>query len=310
MTRILFATDIHGSEYVFRKFLNALQIYKINVGILLGDLSGKLIIPLIKNEDNSYTFAFLGEVKRVKEDQLDEIKKKISITGYYPVEMSKEEFDEISNNPGLRDKIFIENIKDRLSKWIRLAEERLRGKDIKLFISAGNDDPWEIEEVLDSSDLIVNAGMKKVEIDEYHEMITVPHTNPTPWNTPREVSEDQLTEIIESLVKKVNVLERCIFNFHAPPYGTPLDLAPKLSKDLTPSVSEMVHVGSIAVLEAIKKYQPLLGLHGHIHESKGSVKIGRTLCLNPGSEYGEGIMKGVILDLEKDKVKNFMFVSG
>jgi len=310
MTRIFFATDVHGSEYVFRKFVNALPIYKADVGILLGDLSGKLVIPIVKNEDGTFSTTFLGETKKVKEDELENLKKKILITGYYPVIMTREELEEIERKPEMKDRIFVDNIKKRLEEWIRLAEERLKDKGIRMFIAAGNDDPWEIEEVLNSSSFVVNAGMKKVYVDEHHEMITIPYSNPTPWNTPREVSEEELARIIDDLVRQIEDMSRAIFNFHVPPYGTELDLAPKLSKDLIPSVSEMVHVGSKAVLEAIKRYQPMLGLHGHIHESKGFVKIGRTICLNPGSEYGEGILKGVIVNLEKDKVKNYMFVSG
>ena len=49
----------------------------------------------------------------------------------------------------------------------------------------------------------------------------------------------------------------------------------------------MIHAGSTAVRASIEKHQPLVGLHGHIHESKGFVTLGRTLCLNPGSEYGK-----------------------
>jgi Icc-related predicted phosphoesterase len=310
MTRILFVTDVHGSEYVFRKFVNALPIYKADVGILLGDLSGKLLVPIVKNPDGTYISTFFGGTYKFKEKDLEDMKKRISIAGYYPICVSKEELDKIEGNPELKDRIFIENIKKRLESWIKLAEERLRDKKIKLFISAGNDDPWEIEDVLNSSDFVINAGMKKVYIDEYHEMITIPYSNPTPWNTPREVPEEKLEEIIESLVKDIEDMGRAIFNFHVPPYDSGLDLAPKLSRDLTPSVSEMIPVGSMAVRKAIEKYQPLMGLHGHIHESKGVCNIGRTICFNPGSEYGEGILKGVIIDLEKDKVKGYTFVSG
>jgi len=310
MTRILFVTDVHGSEYVFRKFLNAIPIYKADVGIVLGDLAGKLIIPIVRNPDNTYVSTFFGGTYKFKEKELDDVKKRISIAGYYPIVVTKEELDEIERNPELKDRLFVENIKARLSSWIKLAEERLKGKNVKIFIAAGNDDPMEIEEVLNSSDFVVNAGMKRVLVDEHHEMITLPYSNPTPWNTPREVPEEKLEELIEDLVKKIENMENAIFNFHAPPYDSGLDLAPKLSKDLTPSVSEMIPVGSIAVRRAIEKYQPMMGLHGHIHESKGVCNIGRTVCFNPGSEYGEGILKGVLIDIERGKVKGYSFVSG
>jgi len=310
MTRILFVTDVHGSEYVFRKFLNAIPIYKADVGIVLGDLAGKLIIPIVRNPDNTYVSTFFGGTYKFKEKELDDVKKRISIAGYYPIVVTKEELDEIERNPELKDRLFVENIKARLSSWIKLAEERLKEKNVKIFIAAGNDDPMEIEEVLNSSDFVVNAGMKRVLVDEHHEMITLPYSNPTPWNTPREVPEEKLEELIEDLVKKIENMENAIFNFHAPPYDSGLDLAPKLSKDLTPSVSEMIPVGSIAVRRAIEKYQPMMGLHGHIHESKGICNIGRTVCFNPGSEYGEGILKGVLIDIERGKVKGYSFVSG
>ncbi|ACB07552.1 metallophosphoesterase family protein [Candidatus Korarchaeum cryptofilum] len=310
MTRILFVTDVHGSEYVFRKFLNAIPIYKADVGILLGDLAGKLLVPIVKNPDNTYVSTFFGGTYKFKEKELDDVKKRISIAGYYPIIVTKEELDEIERNPELKDRLFVENIKARLRSWIKLAEERLKGKNVKIFISAGNDDPLEIEEVLNESDFVINVGMKKVWVDEHHEMITLPYSNPTPWNTPREVPEEKLEEMIEDLVKKIENMENAIFNFHVPPYDSGLDLAPKLSKDLTPSVSEMIPVGSVAVRKAIEKYQPMMGLHGHIHESKGFCNIGRTICFNPGSEYGEGILKGVLIDIERGKVKGYSFVSG
>jgi len=310
MTRILFVTDVHGSEYVFRKFLNAIPIYKADVGILLGDLAGKLLIPIVKNPDNTYVSTFFGGTYKFREKELDDVKKRISIAGYYPIIVTKEELDEIERNPELKDRLFVENIKARLRSWIKLAEERLKGKNVKIFISAGNDDPLEIEEVLNESDFVINVGMKKVWVDEHHEMITLPYSNPTPWNTPREVPEEKLEEMIEDLVKKIENMENAIFNFHVPPYDSGLDLAPKLSKDLTPSVSEMIPVGSVAVRKAIEKYQPMMGLHGHIHESKGFCNIGRTICFNPGSEYGEGILKGVLIDIERGKVKGYSFVSG
>jgi Icc-related predicted phosphoesterase len=310
MTRILFVTDVHGSEYVFRKFLNAIPIYKADVGILLGDLAGKLLVPIVKNPDNTYVSTFFGGTYKFKEKELDDVKKRISIAGYYPIIVTKEELDEIERNPELKDRLFVENIKARLRSWIKLAEERLKGKNVKIFISAGNDDPLEIEEVLNESDFVINVGMKKVWVDEHHEMITLPYSNPTPWNTPREVPEEKLEEMIEDLVKKIENMENAIFNFHVPPYDSGLDLAPKLSKDLTPSVSEMIPVGSVAVRKSIEKYQPMMGLHGHIHESKGFCNIGRTICFNPGSEYGEGILKGVLIDIERGKVKGYSFVSG
>ncbi|MEM4276506.1 MAG: phosphoesterase, partial [Thermoplasmata archaeon] len=111
------------------------------------------------------------------------------------------------------------------------------------------------------------------------------------------------------LAATIKNMESAIFNFHDPPYGTPLDYAPKL-RDMRQSAGEVEHVGSKAVYESIVKYQPFLGLHGHIHESRAVHKIGRTVVVNPGSEYGEGILKGVLLTLTDNKVKSHVFTSG
>ncbi len=141
-------------------------------------------------------------------------------------------------------------------------------------------------------------------------MISLSWSNPTPWDTPRECGEEELEKKIDGLASQIEDMKSAIFNFHVPPHGTALDEAPALSKDLVPSVGKTVSAGSKAVLNVIRKYQPLLGLHGHIHESRGVQKIGRTVCMNPGSEYTEGILRGVIVFLEKKKIKDFMFTSG
>jgi Icc-related predicted phosphoesterase len=116
--------------------------------------------------------------------------------------------------------------------------------------------------------------------------------------------------MLEELVSTVRDKSNAIFNFHAPPYGFALDLAPELTKDLVQAADRKIHVGSRAVARMIEKYQPLIGLHGHIHESRGAQKIKKTLIINPGSEYSEGILKGAMIVLEKGKVKDYIFTSG
>lgn len=116
--------------------------------------------------------------------------------------------------------------------------------------------------------------------------------------------------MLEELCAKVKDKPTSIFNFHAPPYGFALDLAPELSKDLVQAADRKIHVGSRAVAKMIDKYQPLLSLHGHIHESRGAQKLKKTLTINPGSEYSEGILKGAVIMLEKNKVSDYVFTSG
>lgn len=326
--KLFFATDIHGSTFVFKKFLNALKIYDVDVGILMGDLSGKMIVPILKLPNETYKCSFLGqEITAKTNDELKKMEETIAITGNYYVHLTPEEFEElkaegktikgridevalgISLGGEKIEKLFIRLITERLNEWMKLAEERLRGTKIKLYMAPGNDDILQVNEVLDNSKSVVNLDGRKLFIND-HEIITLSWSNPTPWKTPRETTEEELAKMIDSLASQIESMESAIFNFHVPPYGTHLDQAPKLTKDLKPSISETISVGSKAVLEAIKRYQPLLGLHGHIHESRGLERIGRTLCINPGSEYTEGILRGAIITLEKNKVSSFLFTSG
>ncbi len=199
---------------------------------------------------------------------------------------------------------------------MKMAEERLKGSEIKCFISAGNCDIYAIDPILGSSDVIFHSNEKIVIIDELHRMLSIGKSNLTPFECPRDVSEDELTKRIEELASQVNDMKRCIFNIHVPPFGTGMDEAPELDENLKPKLAPSgglisVPVGSRAVREAIEKYQPLLGLHGHIHESKGYFEIGKTKCFNPGSEYNEGILRGLIVDIDiKKGIKDFMFTSG
>jgi len=326
--KLFFSCDVHGSTYVYKKFLNALKIYKVDVGILMGDLSGKMITPITKCSDGTYKCNFLGRKLTAKTDEeLRKIKETITITGNYYVCLTNKELEELKaegktiegrideQSAGISlggdkvEKLFTRLVTERLSEWMRLAEQRLKGTGIKLYISPGNDDLPEVSEVLNSSTYAVNAEERKVYVND-HEMITLSWSNPTPWDTPRETTEEELAKKIDTLASQIEDMKSAIFNFHVPPYGTHLDQAPKLSKDLRPSIDETISVGSKAVLEAIKRYQPLLGLHSHIHESRGVEKIGRTQCINPGSEYTEGILRGVIVILEKYKVSNYLFTSG
>jgi Icc-related predicted phosphoesterase len=328
MLKILNVSDIHGSETCFRKFLNALDIYKVDVGILCGDLSGKMINPIVKQADGSFLTTLMGQNRRAEtEEELKALEKDIALIGNYYFRTDQEEMAElraegktiegrideratkISLSAGKIDSLFEKLVTERLQHWMELAEQRLNGKDIDLFMTAGNDDLLAVDDVIDKSSVFVNSDLKKVFVKD-HEMISLSWSNPTPWDTARECSEEELEEKIEGMASQVEDMSTAIFNFHIPPYDTLLDQAPKLSDKLVPSTDETIPAGSKAVLEAIKKYQPMVGLHGHIHESRGIVKMGETICLNPGSEYSEGILRGVLVMIKKNKLKDYMFVSG
>jgi Icc-related predicted phosphoesterase len=315
-TRVFYATDIHGSEDCFRKFLATAKEYKPNVLILGGDITGKMIIPIVAQSQAEWTTTLLGEQLTMRsEAEVQAIEKKIRAIGYYTHRASKQEAEELQADKDKVEALFSKLMCDSISSWIKLAEERLKGTGARCYISPGNDDTFAIDPIIQSSDYVIYPEGKVAKIDDQHEMISCGYSNMTPWKCPRDISEEELGKKIAGMAGEVQVMERCIFNLHCPPHNTMLDQAPKLDKDLNPSVQpgggfEMAPAGSTAVRGAIQKYQPMLALHGHIHESKGTFKIGRTLCMNPGSEYAERILRGVLLDIDGNRVKDFMFTSG
>jgi Icc-related predicted phosphoesterase len=313
LTRIFFTTDIHGSEIVFRKFLNAGKFYKANVLIHGGDISGKAIVPIVEQADGKYSCTFIGHTLKIdKKEDLERLKKEITSCGYYPYCTTPQEIEDLEIHPEKVDALFDKLIAESLERWIKLAEEFLKNTNIECFICPGNDDRPIVDEILNKSEIVINPSGKIVSVSPCHEMVSIANSNQTPWNCPRDVPEDELNIIIEKLCSQVKNMANCIFNFHCPPYASGLDNAPMLDENLRPVEAGqlLVPVGSFSILNAIKKYQPLLGLHGHIHESRGSCKIGRTLCINPGSEYSEGILRGAIINLDEKQIKSFQFTSG
>lgn len=308
--KIFFACDIHASNTCFRKYLNGLKIYKVDVGIILGDLTGKLLIPLVEKASGGWETNFLGRPVEVNTpEELAGLKKTIEMVGYYWIHLTPDEFRHMSQDPQQQDALFKRLALERMKEWMDLADERLQGSGLKVYMAPGNDDALEIDSIIHDSANIVNCNDRVVDIGG-HEMATFAWTNPTPWDTPREKPDEELEPMLEALIAKVNNKEKAIFNFHAPPYGFALDMAPELTKDLIQAVDRKTHVGSRAVAKMLKKYQPFLSLHGHIHESRGIQKMGKTTMINPGSEYSEGVLRGVILDVERGKLRDYIFTSG
>lgn len=313
MTRIFFATDVHGSDRCWLKFLNAAEYYDADVIILGGDMTGKAVIPIVEEGDGTYKATFLDhkEVMTSKDD-VEQLKKRVLVAGYYPYLTNHKEIEQLEANPEQVDRIFKDLMLRGIESWMRIADQRLRGKGVKCFVCPGNDDQPEIDKIIENSETVTLAGEHLIMVDDQHEMISLGWTNPTPWKTFRECSEEEMRKKIEGLVSEVRDMSNCIFNFHAPPYGSKLDEAPELDENLRPKYGgrTTVHVGSTSVRDAITRYQPVLGLHGHLHESNGDCRIGRTMCINPGSSYGQGVLLGAIINLDKNRVKSYFTTSG
>jgi uncharacterized protein len=314
-SRVFFITDVHGSTRCFKKFLNAPKFYNANVLVLGGDITGKLLVPIIEEEGGTFRCTFEGDELSLKNKrEVDGIVARANDSGYYTQLMTKKEHEEIAADPRKVKEAFVKAMVDRVGEWVRLAEERLAKTGVACYISPGNDDIFDIDSVLNSSGYLVNPEGRVVSIDDDHEMITLGYTNHTPWKSPREVDENELGRMIEGMAANVKSMNSAIFNIHVPPIDTVIDKAPMVDGNLKVVVKgnqvQMVSAGSSACRKAIEAHQPLLGIHGHIHEAKGIVKIGRTLCANPGSEYGEGILRGFLAQLDGDRIKTYLLTSG
>ncbi|MDG6940116.1 MAG: metallophosphoesterase [Nitrososphaerota archaeon] len=314
-SRIFFVSDVHGSERCFRKFINAAKFYDAQILILGGDITGKALIPIVEGPDGNFRLSMHGEDKTVKKKDLPDYQVRLRNSGCYYFVTTDRELEDMSGRPDKVDAIFLEQMKAVLAGWIALAEERLKGTDVKCYISPGNDDKLEMDELLKDGEHVFNPENSVVSITPRNEMITLGYANPTPWHSPREVSEEKLEEMITALADKVTDRSGSIFNLHVPPQGTDLDRAPAVNSDLEyekagMGMLKMISAGSTAVRSAIERYQPLLGLHGHIHESRGFARLGRTVCINPGSDYGDGTLRGALIGLEDGALKEYMLTSG
>jgi hypothetical protein len=311
--KVFFATDIHGSEVCWRKFLNAAAFYKADMVVLGGDVTGKMMIPITAYQ-GYWQVTVRGELHRLETQQeLEDIQRQIRNTGSYPAIVTPDELQVLSAEEGAVDRRFTAEMTQSLDRWLDMADGKLRGGQIPCILNGGNDDIWEIDDIIESSPCVQFGEGKMLDLDGFP-LISMGWTNPTPWDTFREAPEDQLAAKIEAVASQIPDMERAIFNFHAPPYGTGLDEAPALDATLRPTHggAVMKPVGSTAVRDAILRHQPMLSVHGHIHESRGIKRMGRTLAINPGSVYGDGVLQGAVLELnpKKGKVTKYLLVNG
>src|SRR5713101_940615 len=311
--KVFFATDIHGSEICWRKFLNAAAFYKADIVVLGGDVTGKVMVPIVAHT-GYWQVVVRGETLRMETQQeLDNVRTRIRNTGSYPAIVTPDELRHLSDTEGAVDRRCTVEMTQSLDRWLDMADGKLRGGEIPCIMNGGNDDIWEIDDIIEQSPSVSFAESKVLDIGGFY-LASMGWTNPTPWNTFREAPEVVLATKIDAVVSKIPDMGRAVFNFHAPPYGTGLDEAPALDENMRPVLggAVMKPVGSKAVREAILKYQPMLSVHGHIHESRGVCKLGRTLSMNPGSSYTDGVLQGAVLDLDekKGKVGKYILVNG
>jgi len=305
--KMFFASDLHGSNVCFKKFINSAKFYGADVLVLGGDMTGKAVIPIAEQADGTFITFHHGESVTLKgRGDLEEFIKRCGNLGFYTAVMPESEYVRLKADPEAQSVLFKKLVLERVREWAALAADKLKGTEIPLVAIPGNDDFHEIDEILTQAPHFDFHEMQVCEFKGGYQMLYCGGSTPTPWNTEREYSEDQFVARFAELLPQVADMSRCIFNVHVPPFGTTLDACPKLDRNLQ-VVYEMgmlvqTHAGSQTLLDVIKKHQPLLGLHGHIHEGRARINIGKTVCINPGSVYPEGILQGALIVLRGGKV--------
>jgi Icc-related predicted phosphoesterase len=313
--KIYFATDIHGSEVCLRKFLNAARFYGCDTLIMGGDITGKMIVPIVDRGRGVHTATLYGRSLEVTGDEIAKLRKTIADAGFYAYDTTAEEMEHFRANPAAVTDLFATLMNRTLNGWLELAEDRLAGTGVQCYFAPGNDDPIFVDDILRTSATVINPEDGQVDLGDGFTMISVGYSNKTPWDSPRELPEDELAAYIATRADALGSTDRVIFNFHVPPQETPIDQAALLDAEFRPimkgGMPVIAGVGSSAVREALERYQPMLSLHGHIHESRGEARIGRTLAINPGSEYSEGVLRGAIITLSPKKgVRGYQLVAG
>jgi uncharacterized protein len=312
--KLFFATDVHGSEQCFRKFLNAGAAYGPDVMVLGGDVAGKAVQAIVRVGDDRYRFTFRGREHDLTDgDELRHVERLISDNGYYPWRSAPGELEGRVAD-GTVDALLLELMRERLEAWMALADERLRPQDLPAFWMLGNDDPPELEPLLESAPWGTHADDRVCDLGDGHALVSLGYANTTPWNTQRELPEEELGARLDALFARVEDPRRAVLNAHVPPFMSGLDEAPVLDEGLRVQTAagqvKMGAVGSTAVRDAIERHRPMLSLHGHVHESAGFRRIGKTLAVNPGSDYGTGALNGALLVLDGEKVRAHQLVRG
>lgn len=312
-TKILFASDLHSSEVFFLKVISTAKNFNVDLLLISGDLTGKAIVPIVKLDSGLYVTTFMGEDYKVSEAELPPLQRDVRKCGYYYRIMNRQEYEEFKGHPEKIDELFDKVTREAVENWVRKIEEILP-KDMRVVMNPGNDDTFAIDEILKKAERIEYTVGKVYNLDDAHEMINCDWVNPTPWNSPRECEEEELEKRLRTEIKRASNMSQLVCDFHAPPFNTTIDLAPKLGKGMKPKMfmgqPQYEHVGSTAVRKVIEEFQPKMGLHGHIHESPGIYKLGKTVCFNPGSEYLEGTMHAYLLTLTPEGIDEQPLIGG
>jgi uncharacterized protein len=314
--RVYFVSDLHGSEVCFRKFLNSAPVYSPDLLIYGGDILGKTLVPIFPDENGGYRWYPTGHgAQPIAAAELAAVERKIADSGRYYLVTSPEEWARLQRSPDEMNATFQRLALERLRHWLDLVRERLTPTKIPLVMNVGNDDTDAALEIIRTEgpeNMLVPEG-RVVPAGPY-EIFGCGYANMTPWHCPRDLEEADLQKVLDRTKGQIDNPRRAVLDIHAPPHGTTLDVAAQLDPDFKPKVVAghmlMDHVGSTSVRELIESVQPVAGLHGHIHESRGADTVSGVPVFNPGSSYFSGQLQGLLVDFEEGHVLSHLFVLG
>lgn len=316
---IFYVADIHGSDVCFRKWLNAAGFYGADVLIIGGDLTGKVLLPILPavGRAQGWTVTWKEREQRLEaRSEVDEVIRAARNEGTYAFVTTPAEVAEIRSSVERERAVFARLKRAALEEWMDLADERLAGRRIQAFVMPGNDDPPELDDVLSGARSLQNVQGATTELAPGIWMASRGESTPTPWNTPRELPDEVLGERVREVVSALPSGGTTIWNLHMPPHDTGIDRAPQLDPDLRVRYDGsgepiMIPVGSKSIHDLIARGQPTIGLHGHIHEGRGRYRIGSTTGFNPGSQYQDGVLLGVLLRVStRHGLRHFAFTAG
>lgn len=310
LSKILFSSDLHGSDMVFSKLLNAAIANKVDAIVIGGDLSGKTITPIIDVGNGVFKTNYLGTVKVVNNvNAFNQIERDINNIGSYPIVLSIEQIEKLNSDENFKKSLFLKATIDKLRGWLNLAQLMLKPHNIRLIMICGNDDYYELDEVIEDSGFAENPERKIVIIADKFEFFGDSSSTITPFDCPRDISEDEIKQRILNRLKSISDFHNAIFVFHTPPFNSSLDNVIDVEFDgveyrhkLVSGQPLIVPAGSRAIRDIIEKFQPLFSLHGHIHESPGEYSIGRTVCFNPGSDYSYGYLRSYLITFVEGRI--------
>jgi Icc-related predicted phosphoesterase len=263
MTYCLFVTDLHGKPDRYRKLFDTIKNEKPDAVFFGGDLLPHRMKKVETFERFTDDFLF-PELWRLKENMKDKTPEMFVILG--------------NDDAGSEEDSFIKQSQQGLFNYIH--QKKVEWKGFTIFgYSFVPPSPFQLKD------------WEKYDVSRFVDPGCIP---PTEGFRTKEPDEDiEYATIQKDLVDLAgnDDVSRAIFLFHSPPYQTYLDRA-RLDGKMIDHVPMDVNVGSIAIKRFIEERQPLITLHGHIHESTRLTghwhqQIGNTYAFNAAHDGPE-----------------------